>query len=103
VLRLQLFQMKPAAWESHWIEEIRRNPPDFVFFRQSVRVDGFLHVMGPEAAHDVAARCNIVAADEATERSVRCKDLAFSADKNGAFLEILGGVESLDSGPRRIT
>jgi uroporphyrinogen III methyltransferase/synthase len=89
VLRLRLFNRKPAVWEPHWIQEVRDNPPDYILFRTPSDVDGFLSVLGPELACALARQCSVIAADALTESAVRHQDLAFNTGKSRAFFEIL--------------
>ena len=39
---LKLFRTKPALWESHWIQEIRDTPPEYIFLSNSTEVDGLI-------------------------------------------------------------
>jgi uroporphyrinogen III methyltransferase/synthase len=66
VLRLKLFCTKPVLWESHWIQEVRINPPDFILFRNPQEVDGLVDVLGLKAARDLARKSAVIATDEAT-------------------------------------
>jgi uroporphyrinogen-III synthase len=71
VLRLKLFRIKPASWESHWIQEVRDNPPDFILFRNAAEVDGLVAVLGQEAARDLSGKCTIVVADNSAKAASR--------------------------------
>ena len=71
VLRLKLFRTKPASWESHWIQEVRDNPPDFILFRNAAEVDGLVAVLGQEAARDLSGKCTIVVADNSAKAAAR--------------------------------
>jgi uroporphyrinogen-III synthase len=71
VVRLKLFRIKSASWESHWIHEVRDNPPDFILFRNAAEVDGLVAVLGREATRDLSQKCRIIAKAEKTEAAVR--------------------------------
>jgi uroporphyrinogen-III synthase len=64
VLSVKLFRLKPSVWESHWIQELRSQPPDFILFHQAADVDGFIDVMGREAARNLASQSKVIAVDE---------------------------------------
>jgi uroporphyrinogen III methyltransferase / synthase len=85
VLRLKLFREKPAFWEPHWIQEIRNNPPDFVLFRNPSEVDGFVNILGMDAARASAGQSKVIATDEATESAIHRHGLRFSAEEGTPF------------------
>jgi uroporphyrinogen III methyltransferase/synthase len=87
VLRLNLFRTKPAPWESHWLEEIRNRPPDFILFRNPAEVDGFVNVFGQKEACDLARRSKLIVADEAAAAAHR-HGLHFSPDTGNEFSDI---------------
>ena len=71
VLRLKLFRIKPASWESHWIQEVRDNPPDFILFRNAAEVEGLVAVFGREAVRELSGKCRIIAEAEKAEAAAR--------------------------------
>jgi uroporphyrinogen III methyltransferase / synthase len=89
VLRLRLFDRKPAVWEPHWAQEVRDNPPDYILFRSPSDVEGFFDVLGMELASDLARQCHVIAEDEITESAVRLRKMTFSTEISKAFLAVL--------------
>jgi uroporphyrinogen III methyltransferase/synthase len=61
VLRLKLFCIRQGLWESHWVQEVKDSPPDFLLFRNREEMDGFVGALGLEAAQDLARRSTVVA------------------------------------------
>lgn len=88
VLWLALFREKPAVWESHWLQEIRDNPPDFVLLRNQSEVDGMVHVLGLDSARILSGKSKFVPADSTTESALCRQGLEYNPEEAVRFMEI---------------
>jgi uroporphyrinogen III methyltransferase / synthase len=88
VLRLKLFRIKQGVWESHWVQEVRDNPPDFLLFRNREEIDGFVGAMGLEAAQDLARRSTVVASTGESMSAARRWSLHCRPEDSGILGEI---------------
>jgi uroporphyrinogen-III synthase len=89
ILQVNLFCTKAASWESHWVQEIRNNPPDFILFRNPAAVHGFIDVLGREAADALAGQSRVIATDDATASAAHRQNLECVQDVG--FLQSLNG------------
>jgi hypothetical protein len=89
IMELKLVCTKPAAWEPHWEQEVQNNPPDLILFRHPAAVDGYVTILGQEAAHGLAMQSRIVVTDEVTAGAAQHRNLPFVLDAE--FLQSLSG------------
>ncbi len=87
VIWLKLFHTRPALWEAHWFQEIANYPPDLILFDHPASVDGFVHVLGQDVALSLAAKCKVVAKNQATMAAARRHNLQCSSEANKLFEE----------------
>jgi uroporphyrinogen III methyltransferase / synthase len=85
VLRIKLFHPLPAVWESHWRQEIRNHPPDYILFRNAAEINGFVEMLGKDLSCDLAAKCILVAMDDAVETASRRQGLKCNAETRKIF------------------
>jgi uroporphyrinogen III methyltransferase/synthase len=87
VTRLKLFRTKTALWKPHWVQEVQDHPPDFILFHSPAAVDGFVGILGPEAARSLAERCKVVVTNDATASVARRQNLEFSSGGSNEIVE----------------
>jgi uroporphyrinogen III methyltransferase/synthase len=64
IIPLTVCLSSTAAWEAHWKDELAANPPDFILFAEAAEVEGFLELLGDDAARQLAANSFVAAMDE---------------------------------------
>jgi len=89
IIQMKLFRTKPASWESHWFREVQDNSLDFILFRNPAAVDGFVDVLGREAARKLAGQSKVIVTDDGTASAARRQNLEFVLD--AGFLQSLNG------------
>ena len=93
IIRLRLFESRPAAWESHWVQELAESPPDYIIFTNPEAVAGYLQAAGPETARRIAARSCVISAGSPATTAAQSEglrvDLQLQADTPEALVDII--------------
>lgn len=85
---LTIYQKSTAVWEDHWREELAANPPDFILFTGKAEVDGFVELLGSEAAQQLASKSCVTATDEAVVEAL---------SRHGLHVNLKAGTTDFDA------
>jgi len=58
------------AWEPHWIASLQDNPPDYITFSSSSTVDGFVKILGKDAANKIVSGSTILSIGPSTSKTI---------------------------------
>jgi uroporphyrinogen III methyltransferase/synthase len=59
-----------GVWDAHWKGQLDANPPDLILFTGKAEVDGFVELLGNEAARRLALKSCIAAMDESVAEAL---------------------------------
>ncbi len=90
IVELKLRRTIPAAWESHWAQEVLNHPPDMILFRNAEAVEGLVGILGQEAFLRTALRSRIVVTDETAASAVRRLEVSCIVDSEFLQSSIAG-------------
>ena len=85
MISLRVCLESTAVWDAHWKDQLAENPPDFILFTGKTEVDGFVQLLGNEAARRLALKSCVTAPDESvaealSKHGLRAKLKAYSPD-----------------------
>ncbi|NQT34658.1 uroporphyrinogen-III C-methyltransferase [bacterium] len=66
VCPLTVYRTRTADWEPHWLKVVKESPPDYITFTSGSTVEGFVSIIGKEAAVDIAANSTVVSIGPST-------------------------------------
>jgi uroporphyrinogen III methyltransferase/synthase len=67
-ISLTVYKNSAAHWDDHWKDEVIANPPDFITFTGAADVEGFIELLGEEAARGLGNRSCVAAMDCTVEK-----------------------------------
>ncbi len=89
VTLLTVYRKSTAVWEGHWKDELTANPPDFILFTGKAEVDGFIELLGDEAACQIALKSCVVSADESVTQALSGYGLSTNLEVNPLNIDFL--------------
>ncbi len=94
VKSLIVYRESTAVWEAHWKDELTADPPDCILFTGKAEVDGFVELLGDEAARQLAEKSFVIAAGELvvealSRHGIQAGHKANTSDINSLVAELI--------------
>jgi uroporphyrinogen III methyltransferase/synthase len=82
LISLTVCLVSTAVWDAHWKDQLIENPPDFILFTGKAEVDGFIKLLGTEAAHQLALKSCVTAMNESVVQALSGHGLPIGLQAN---------------------
>ena len=92
-LPITVYKTIIPTWEERWVKNVKENPPDYLTFTSGSTVDGFVKIIGSEAAIEISKKSSLVSIGPVTTESLHCHGL--KADVEAHEHDVQGVVRAI--------
>lgn len=93
LVRITVYRTVTSHWESHWINVIKEQPPDYITFTSGSTVRGFVEILGKTDAAAVASEAKVISIGPST--TAIADELGLKVDVEAEEHTIEGVVKAL--------